>query len=65
MRDNQLCPNCGYLAPAYANFCKKCGTKVKEICDCWVYEKPYNCGNPKCPENATYLHMTERSKNGY
>lgn len=47
--DNKICSHCGREQPAGTNFCGYCGNKVSEICDCWVKEKPYNCGLDKCP----------------
>lgn len=40
---------CGYKNSESANFCKKCGTKLKSKCNCWVLKKEYNCGSEKCP----------------
>ena len=30
------------------NFCEHCGAKLKEVCDCWVLKKKYNCGFDEC-----------------
>lgn len=49
------CSDCGKLNPAEYNFCKYCGKKLVEICDCWVKEKPYNCGQSKCPGRRLFL----------
>ena len=40
------CPSCQAENPDSANFCKLCGTKLKEVCDCWIKKEPYNCGVP-------------------
>lgn len=32
------------------NFCVMCGTKLREICKCWVVnQNNYNCGENSCP----------------
>ncbi|MBR0316190.1 MAG: hypothetical protein IJQ99_04940 [Synergistaceae bacterium] len=42
------CPQCGQKTES-GNFCTKCGTKLVETCDCWVLNRPYDCGENKCP----------------
>lgn len=49
MEREQACPKCGYVTKCDSNFCKKCGTKLKAVCDCWLKKEPYNCGQSKCP----------------
>lgn len=46
--DKVKCPHCNEMTRT-ANFCTKCGGKLVETCNCWVLEKPYNCGQAKCP----------------
>ncbi|WP_445297954.1 zinc-ribbon domain-containing protein [Flintibacter sp. HCN-6482] len=54
------CPSCRAKNPDRANFCKSCGTKLKEVCDCWIKKEPYNCGQEKCP--GYRLFVVEKSK---
>jgi len=42
------------------NFCRQCGVKLVETCECWIKDKPYNCGHSKCPG---YGLMVEECKN--
>lgn len=44
-----ICPHCGYHAPVSANFCKSCGAKLNEVCNCPFLKKPHNCGKQACP----------------
>lgn len=32
------CKKCGNRNSEAANFCRACGTKLREICDCWLLE---------------------------
>ena len=41
------------------NFCEHCGAKLKEVCDCWVLKKKYNCGFDEC---KGYRLLIERIK---
>lgn len=43
------CKHCGAKCFNSANFCNICGSKLKEICNCWIKKEPYNCGADKCP----------------
>lgn len=56
------CPSCGKRVSESANFCKYCGSKMRETCIyCWVKRMDnYNCGESSCP--AYGLIMLERSK---
>jgi len=45
---NKKCPHCGQTVQA-ENFCSECGKKMVEVCNCWVLNKPHNCGKEKCP----------------
>lgn len=47
--ERMACPACGSECSEQANFCRKCGTKLRDICDCWVKKGTYNCGQEKCP----------------
>lgn len=49
------CSSCGYTAEESHNFCKKCGKKLREICDCWVKKSNYNCGESSCPGYRLYV----------
>lgn len=46
---NLQCTYCGSENLEHANFCRKCGSKLKEVCNCWIKKEPYNCGQVKCP----------------
>ena len=39
------------------NFDSKTGKKLKETCDCWVFDKPFSCGYEKCPGIALKTDM--------
>lgn len=43
------CPHCGAECKDGANFCKKCGGKLRKVCQCWVFNELYNCGHEECP----------------
>ena len=45
----EKCDTCNYINEQSANFCVKCGNKIKKICNCWIKKEPYNCGSNKCP----------------
>lgn len=55
-----ICHKCGNPGiKKEDNFCVVCGTKLKEICKCWVLKKDnYNCGESSCPG---YKILTKRS----
>lgn len=43
-----FCPHCKQKVDK-GNFCGNCGQKLVRVCDCWILEKPFNCGFQKCP----------------
>lgn len=43
-----FCPHCE-VSVRHGNFCSLCGTKLHDSCECWVLEKPFNCGQAECP----------------
>lgn len=43
-----FCPHCEVYV-RHGNFCPLCGTKLHDSCECWVLEKPFNCGQAECP----------------
>lgn len=57
--DKKKCPSCGKGIPTNANFCSYCGKKQNLVYNCWVKEKPYNCGLDKCP--GIRLFLTEKN----
>ena len=59
----EKCPHCGKATGADWNFCENCGGKVKDTCDCWVLNKPYDCGQSKCPGYKLRIQLFEQSKN--
>ena len=44
-----LCEVCGAEREETANFCRNCGSKIQEVCNCPFLGKAYNCGMQKCP----------------
>lgn len=46
-REKVKCPKCN-VEVIDGNFCEHCGAKLKEVCDCWVLKKKYNCGFDEC-----------------
>ena len=53
------CPLCGTDNDIEANFCKGCGEKLKDFCNCWVKKEPYNCGQNLCPGYSLFLLRME------
>lgn len=51
------CKNCNTKNDSDANFCRRCGKKLRETCSCWIKNKPYNCGEDKCPSYRLYKKM--------
>ncbi len=56
------CPKCGKEADERNNFCKFCGTKLKEKCDCWVKKGNYDCGECSCPGYKLFMIEKLKSK---
>lgn len=59
------CPYC--KTPLYddANFCTRCAHKVVEECNCWVKDRPYNCGYGICPGiKLPIIEMRKAKKQG-
>ena len=46
-REKVKCPKCN-VEVIDGNFCEHCGAKLKQVCDCWVLKKKYNCGFDEC-----------------
>lgn len=46
---------CGTKNSEGSNFCRSCGRKLKEVCDCWVKKGPYRCGRDQCPGYRLFL----------
>lgn len=43
------------------NFCTKCGSKLKELCEfCWIKKEPYNCGEKNCPGYRIYKKIIDQ-----
>lgn len=55
------CPSCGGEVQD-VNFCRHCGKKLKDVCDCWVKEGPYDCGHEKCPGRSGLALIELRAK---
>ena len=60
--NKEKCPHCGEAVGADWNFCMYCGGKVKNTCDCWVLNKPYDCGQAKCPGYKLRIQLFQQSK---
>lgn len=45
----RICKSCQYENVVIANFCENCGTKLGEICFCWIKKEPYQCSFMECP----------------
>lgn len=62
------CPSCGRKVPPQANFCRYCGSKIRETCNyCWVRKMDnYNCGESSCPGYGLFRlekHKAEQLEN--
>lgn len=55
------CKACGHGNPEQANFCQKCGAKLREVCNCWIKKEPHNCGQDQCPGYRLFI-LEKRSK---
>ncbi len=49
------CSLCGTDNDIEANFCRGCGEKLKDFCNCWIKKGPYNCGQTLCPGYSLLL----------
>lgn len=47
-KDIMYCKKCGRKVSKDDNFCGYCSNKLKEVCNCWLTNEPYNCGSDKC-----------------
>ncbi|MGI6500333.1 MAG: hypothetical protein ACOX1S_05485 [Anaerostipes sp.] len=57
------CKKCKNENSEKENFCKNCGAKSKEICNCWVLKKDnYNCGESSCPGYALLSNEVQRKE---
>jgi len=56
-----ICPICKTENKERDNFCYTCGTKLHQVCSCWMKGgEPYNCGQNECP--GYRLSLFERRK---
>lgn len=46
-REKVKCPKCN-VEVWDGNFCEHCGAKLKEVCNCWVLKRKYNCSSDTC-----------------
>ena len=45
-----ICKNCHHANKIGANFCSRCGEKLRDDCKCWVLKKDnYSCKERSCP----------------
>lgn len=52
------CRRCGNVdLKENDNFCKKCGNKLRETCDCWIKKDSYNCNESSCPGYGLFSKM--------
>ena len=50
------CKKCGWTEHREeANFCMMCGSKLNEVCNCWVKKCRYSCGENTCPGRSVSL----------
>lgn len=56
------CKSCGKEIGIEANFCKFCGVKQHDVCNCGFLNKQYNCGHEKCPGTKIYAEILRKSK---
>lgn len=50
-----ICPKCKTEVSENANFCCKCGAKLREACNCWLKGTTYSCGQAQCPGYRLFL----------
>lgn len=58
-RKKVKCPKCN-VEVRDGNFCEHCGEKLKEVCDCWVLKKKYNCGLAECKGHQFFIEGLKR-----
>ena len=51
------CKKCGFENSDKANFCRHCAHKLRDVCDCRVLNRPYDCGQNKCPGKSLLLKL--------
>lgn len=50
MENKTICKNCHHTNKIGANFCSRCGEKIRDDCKCWVLKKDnYSCKERSCP----------------
>lgn len=49
------CKECSAENSDNANFCRMCGKKLREVCNCYIKKEPYNCGQDQCPGYRLFL----------
>ena len=60
--DGMECPRCGSKQiNGNANFCVKCGAKLRPVCKCWVLKKDnYTCGEDSCPGDRMLVKLAKQ-----
>lgn len=53
------CKKCKRNNEKNSNFCKYCGEKLNEKCNCWIKKQPYNCSYKKCPGYRLLLKTSQ------
>ena len=56
-----VCPVCGHTVND-DNFCSRCATKLRVVCNCWVMNKAYDCGYEKCPGARLLVEKAKQKK---
>jgi len=56
------CKSCSAECGEQANFCRRCGAKLWEVCNCHIKKEPYNCGQDQCPGYGLFVLEARREK---
>ncbi len=59
---DMVCGKCGFEDQDSGNFCRRCGSKLRRVCDCYIKKEPYNCGQDPCPGYRLFLQEANQAK---